>query len=198
MVSGPDRRPPGAEFPAVLAAALAGEEWAAAVLFDDLHPRLVRFLRAQEPRVAEDLVGDVWLAVAAGLGSFEGDEQGFRAWVFAIARRRLADHRRRMARRRTDVADTEVFAGRPSADAPDREALDRLSAGEAAELVASLLPRDQAEVVLLRVLGDLDAAEVAEVMGRSANWVRVTQHRALRKLEEHFARDLSEHLDARM
>lgn len=187
----------GVDFPSVLAAARAGEEWAAAVLFGDLHPRLVRFLRSQEPRAADDLAGDVWLAVAAGLGSFEGDEQGFRAWVFTIARRRIVDHRRRSARRRTDVADAAAFDARPSADAPDREALDRISAGEAAELVVSLLPPDQAEVVLLRVLGDLDAAQVAEVMGRSANWVRVTQHRALRKLSEHFARDLSQHLDAR-
>jgi DNA-directed RNA polymerase specialized sigma24 family protein len=46
------------------------------------------------------------------------------------------------------------------------------------------LPPDHAEVVLLRVLGDLDAAHVAEVMGRSVSWVRVTQHRALRRLAE--------------
>jgi RNA polymerase sigma-70 factor, ECF subfamily len=51
-------------------------------------------------------------------------------------------------------------------------------------LMFELLPRDQAEVVLLRVLGDLDADQVAEIMGRSANWVRVTQHRALRRLAD--------------
>lgn len=183
----PGRPPAGDDFAAVLAAARDGDEQAAAVLFDDLHPRLVRFLRAQEPRAADDLAGEVWLAVASGLGGFEGDEDGFRAWVFSIARRRLADHRRRAARRRTDVAGAETFAERASADAPDREALDRLAAGEAAELVVKLLPPDQAEVVLLRVLGDLDARQVAEVMGRSPNWVRVTQHRALRRLSEHFS-----------
>jgi DNA-directed RNA polymerase specialized sigma24 family protein len=34
----------------------------------------------------------------------------------------------------------------------------------------------------LRVLADLGVDEVAAIMGRTANWVRVTQHRALRRL----------------
>jgi len=55
--------------------------------------------------------------------------------------------------------------------------------GQAAiDLIARTLPADQAEVLTLRILGDLDVAHVAELMGRDANWVRVTQHRALRRL----------------
>jgi RNA polymerase sigma-70 factor (ECF subfamily) len=44
------------------------------------------------------------------------------------------------------------------------------------------LTAEQAEVVLLRVVAGLDAAEVAQIMGHSTGWVRVTQHRALRRL----------------
>ena len=44
------------------------------------------------------------------------------------------------------------------------------------------LPTDQAEAVLLRVVGDLPAATVAEMMGKSAANVRVLQHRGLRRL----------------
>ena len=53
-----------------------------------------------------------------------------------------------------------------------------------ADLVMRLLPPDQAEVVLLRVLADLDVDEVAELLDRTSNWVRVTLHRALRRLAE--------------
>jgi RNA polymerase sigma-70 factor (ECF subfamily) len=172
------------EFEAVLAAAQAGQEWAVAVLFRDLQPRLLRFLRAQEPRVADDLAAEVWLAVASGIGGFAGDEQGFRAWVFTIARRRLIDQGRRAVRRRTDVSEAGVFERLAASDAPEREAIDKLAAQDAVTLVFELLPHDQAEVVVLRVLGDLDAEQVAEIMGRSANWVRVTQHRALRRLAD--------------
>lgn len=172
------------EFEAVLAAAQEGQEWAVTVLFRDLQPRLLRFLRAQEPRVADDVAAEVWLAVASGIGGFSGDEPGFRAWVFTIARRRLIDHARRAVRRRTDVSESGVFERLEASDAPEKEAIDNLGAQDAVTLVFELLPHDQAEVVLLRVLGDLDADQVAEIMGRSANWVRVTQHRALRRLAD--------------
>jgi RNA polymerase sigma-70 factor (ECF subfamily) len=44
------------------------------------------------------------------------------------------------------------------------------------------LPRDQAEIVTLRVVAQLDVAEVAEITGKTANHVRVLSHRGLRQL----------------
>jgi len=177
----------------VLAAAHAGEAWAAEVLFRDLQPRLLRFLRATEPRMADDLAGEVWLAIARGLRSFEGDLSGFRAWVFTIARRRVADHRRIAVRRATDATDFDgADALLPLGESTEQQVLQQLSAQEAADLVTALLPPDQAEVLLMRVLGDLDVAHVAAVLDRPANWVRVTQHRALRKLAEHFPENFAE------
>jgi RNA polymerase sigma-70 factor (ECF subfamily) len=46
------------------------------------------------------------------------------------------------------------------------------------------LSDEQLEVVLLRVVGDLDASQVAALLGRTENWVRVTQHRAVQRLAE--------------
>ena len=43
------------------------------VLFRDLHPRLSRYVRALEPRAADDLLGESWLAIAKGLPTFQGD-----------------------------------------------------------------------------------------------------------------------------
>ena len=48
-------------------------------------------------------------------------------------------------------------------------------------LVAGLVP-DQAEAVLLRVLGGFDVTEVARIMGKSPGSVRVLCHRALKRL----------------
>jgi RNA polymerase sigma-70 factor (ECF subfamily) len=122
------------------------------------------------------------MAVATGLSRFEGNGTGFRAWVFSIARRRIADHRRRGVRRNTHPVDDEILGQTPAVDDPEHEVVGQLSAQQAAELVVATLPADQADVILLRVLADLGVDEVAEVMGRTANWVRVTQHRALRRL----------------
>jgi len=177
----------------VLAAAHAGDAWAAEVLFRDLQPRLLRFLRATEPRMADDLAGEVWLAIARGLRAFEGDLAGFRSWVFTIARRRVADHRRTAVRRATDVTDLDgADTLLPASESSEHLVLQHLSAQDAADLVTALLPADQAEVLLMRVLADLDVAHVAQVLDRPANWVRVTQHRALRRLAEHFAEKFPE------
>lgn len=174
-------------FAEVLAGARTGEAWAAETLFLDLQPRLLRFLRSTEPRMADDLAGEVWLAMARGLAAFEGDLAGFRAWVFTIARRRLADHRRTAVRRATDPVDHEFFRDRSSGEPGDDSmsvVTDRMSAQEAVDLIVATLPADQSEVLVLRIVADLDVAHVAEIMGRTANWVRVTQHRALRRLAE--------------
>jgi RNA polymerase sigma-70 factor (ECF subfamily) len=87
-------------FDAVLSAAQQGEDWAVAKPVRDVRPKLARFLELREPRAAEDIESEVWLAVAQGLARFSGGEEQFRAWVFSIARRRLADFRRTAIRRR--------------------------------------------------------------------------------------------------
>ena len=169
-------------FDAVVAAARRGDSEAFEKLFRELQPRLLRFLRSMEQRAADDLAAEVWLAVAARISRFEGNWADFRAWVFAIGRKRLADHRRTAVRRRTDPVDRAAFSSHHAEDAPENETVDKLSGQEAASLITSVLPGDQAEVVLLRVLADLDVDQVAGILQRSPNWVRVTQHRAVANL----------------
>lgn len=173
-----------ASFPAVLVASKNGEAWAAEQLFIDLQPRVLRFLRSVEPRAADDLAGEIWLAMARGINTFEGELAGFRAWVFTIARNRVADHRRSAVRRATDPTDHSLFNERAGDADTAALAIERMSAQDAIDLIAASLPEDQAEVLTLRIVADLDVAHVAEVMGRTSNWVRVTQHRALRRLAQ--------------
>jgi RNA polymerase sigma-70 factor (ECF subfamily) len=170
------------DFDAVLAAAQQGDERAVTTLYRSLRPRLAGYLRARESRGAEDIEGEVWLAVAQGLTRFRGDEDAFRAWVFSIAHRRLADYRRRAARRATVPLPNEAMP-QASGDDPEDVVLERLSAAEATAFVTATLSPDQAEVVLLRVIGGLDVQQVAEILGKQPGTIRVIQHRALRRLQ---------------
>jgi RNA polymerase sigma-70 factor (ECF subfamily) len=172
----------GDEFAQVLDAARSGADWAVAVLYRDVNPPLLRYLQARAPDVADDLAGEVWMAVATKLAGFEGDESGFRGWVFTIAARRVIDHRRRRARRRTDPVPNEVLATRQGA----ADITDDVSSQAAVRQLVAGLPPEQAEVVLLRVVGGFSAAEVAEMTGRSPGSVRVLQHRALQRLAQRF------------
>jgi len=155
-------------------------------MFRTYQPLLLRYLRSQEPRVADDLAGEVWLAAAAQIRDFRGDERGYRAWLFTVARRRVLDHRRRGIRRRTDVADPTSFLdiSAPGRDPAD-QAVDGVDAAAAVDLIARVLPPEHAEVVILRTVADFTAGEVATLLGRTESWVRVTQHRALQRLAAH-------------
>ncbi len=172
------------DFDRVLDAAVQGDEQALTTLYRGIYPRFVRYAAAVAPESAEDVAADAWLDVAGGLGRFHGDEAAFRAWAFTIARRRLLDLLRTRARRRTEPVDPHQLADpRAVADVED-EALASLGCSWAIRFITSTLSPDQADVVLLRVLGDLDVRQVASIVGKRPGTVRVLQHRALRRLAE--------------
>jgi RNA polymerase sigma-70 factor, ECF subfamily len=176
-----------AEFADVLEAARQGSHQAIAVLWRELHPRLLLFLRGLDPVAAEDVEAETWFVAARDLADFDGDERQFRAWMFTIARNRLIDWRRYEARR-PGVAVTPEALDRPADDDPAATALDAVGAEAAIALVRACLPPDQAEVILLRVVGGLQAAEVAAIVGKRSGTVCVLQHRGLRQLADQITR----------
>jgi RNA polymerase sigma-70 factor, ECF subfamily len=125
--------------------------------------------------------------VTRNLGAFTGDAADFRRWVFTIVKRRLIDSRRAAARRVVADAGPPTANGLAAGDDTATAALDGLSGDEAIRRVAALLPAEQAEVVLLRVVGGLGTDEVARLTGRPPGTVRVLQHRGLRRLKEGLA-----------
>lgn len=176
---------PDGQFNRILRAAQAGDQEALAKLYTAIQPAISRYIRAREPRDAEDLASDVWLDVASGLDRFAGEEEGFRAWAFTIARRRMIDHRRKRSRR-MEIA-LEARHDRAGGDV-EAEAIGGLTTAAALESVGRL-PEEQADIVLLRVLGGLSAEEVGAIIGKRPGTVRVIQMRALRRLARELERD---------
>jgi RNA polymerase sigma-70 factor (ECF subfamily) len=184
----------GDQFQGILTAAQDGGDWAVAILYRWLQPAVVSYLRARAGDDAEDLASETWLAVARALSTFSGDEAAFRSWVFTIAHRRLVDHHRASARRiRTrslTPAEGDGHEGRegpvelPGTDDPAAEVVAAVTGDAAVRRIVALLPPDQAEIVLLRVVAGLPVDEVAAITGRRPGTVRVLQHRALRRLAD--------------
>lgn len=167
--------------------ARGGDEWALTRLFRAFQPQLLGYLRHHAPDVADDLASETWLAAAKGLHSFEGEIGDFRAWLFTIARRRVADHYRSRARHPRQVLHGSERE--PSmADDTSSVVVEAMSSEEAIAALTRELSADQAEVVLLRVVADLSVDDVAKIMKRSPGSVRVLQHRALRTLGKVWAR----------
>ncbi len=170
--------------------ARAGDAHALGRLYDTYRDRVVRFAtgRLGDAEKAEDVTSETFESVLRNLGSYRAGTD-FEAWLFTIARRRVADHFRRRSRRREvglDEAATVHPEGSPvlPAVAGPEEAV--LAAERRAEVAGAFrrLRADQQEVLALRVLGGLSAVQVAEVLGKSEGAVRVAQHRALRSLRE--------------
>jgi len=162
--------------------ARAGDESGLAELWRDLHPRLLRYLRVRSRGSYEDVAAETWLHAVRDLASFDGNADGFRAWLFTLARHRAIDAARAAAARpMVSVPDFSGVGRQPSAAAAETDALERMSTDRAIAMVRRL-PPDQADMVMLRVVAGLDVAVVADIVGKSPGAVRVSVHRGLRAL----------------
>lgn len=173
------------DFADLVERAAAGDGSAITDLYQRHHRRLVRVLRAEVGDAAEDVASQTWLEVIGALRRFQGDERGFQALLYTIARRRVADHRRTQRRRpATPTAPEDLHAAADPAEPVDRAAVEGLAGDVAARRIVEIVGPDAGEIVLLRVVAGLSVEEVARIVGRSAGAVRVQQHRALKKLAE--------------
>ena len=171
----------GEDFAALLAAAQCGSEQAFSVLWRDVNPALLRYLRVVAAEHAEDVAAETWVQVVRGLPRFTGDEAAWRAWLFTTARRRLLDQVRLRRRHPSEPLDEISPMDIPRTAAAEQVAMDNM-ATELAMALLSKLPEQQAEVIFLRVVAGLDTEAVAEILGRSPGAVRVAAHRGLKKL----------------
>lgn len=174
--AGPERL--GQQFDAVLTAARAGAGWAAERLWRSLAPPVAGYLRVQGAAEPDDLTSDVFVAVFRGLGSFSGDEEQFRSWVFTIAYRRLVDERRRAGRRPQPASLAADSPDGPAAASAEHEALQRLGAERVRRICDQLVP-DQRDVLVLRLVAGLTVEQVAAAVGKSPGAVKALQRRAL-------------------
>ncbi len=161
----------------VLRAAQDGQAWALRVVFDELAPRVQGYLRSRGADEPEDLTSEVFLAVFPRLPTVTGGAAGLRTLVFSVAHARLVDDFRRRSRRPATAEYDPATDGR-AAPSSEEQALEQLSAERVRTLLA-VLPDDQRDVLLLRLVSDLTVEQVAEVIGRSAGAVKQLQRRGL-------------------
>jgi RNA polymerase sigma-70 factor (ECF subfamily) len=159
-----------------------GDEEAYRELVRCYGPRLRYYLRKLLPRGdrTDDLLQEVWIDVFRQLPRLE-DAGAFPAWVYRIARGKVALELRRNGRALPSSDDVDHAA------ASDDE--DDFSPEEAARVHAALdrLPPDGREVLVLRFLEDMSYEEISLVIGCPLGTVRSRIHyakQALRKLLE--------------
>lgn len=173
-------------FIALLAAARQGDEAAWQELYGGLAPVVLGYLRANAAPDPEDVLSEVFLQVARDIGKFEGEERGFRSWVFTIAHHRLIDARRHSARRPVELSPDPPEPGGVADDAAE-EALANIGTEEVNRVLEALSP-EQRSVLLLRVIGDLSIEDVAKAVGKRTGAVKALQRRGLAAVKRELGR----------
>ena len=192
----------------------AGDAGAFGDLVADLNPLLTRLALAHvsSPGVAEEVVGDTWIAVIEGLDGFEG-RSSLRTWIVQILLNKARTRGKRESRTLPfsslgreggddgPSVDPDRFQG-PNGEYPGHWSHppvawsapeERLASDEAREVmlraIADLPPRQQ-EVLVLRDIQGLSSEEARNALEVEETNQRVLLHRARSKvraaLEEHF------------
>jgi RNA polymerase sigma factor (sigma-70 family) len=154
-------------------------------LYRDHEREILRYAlrRSAEPQDAADVVAETFLVAWRRLGEVPIDAEA-RLWLYATARRVLANHQRGI-KRRCRLAERlrdELRQQLPLQPAPGRPVLDAL---------ADMGNADR-ELLMLVAMEELSPSEAARVLGVSAMAVRTRLHRARRRLRARLAEESEE------
>jgi RNA polymerase sigma-70 factor (ECF subfamily) len=135
--------------------------------------------RVGDPHDAEDLTAQVFTEALEGLLAGRYQENGrFVAWLYSIARHKLADFYRQRVSLPFDDQITSAPDFLAGIENSDRRA-------RIAGLLASL-DADRQELLRLRFIAGLSFAEIAALDGRSEAAIKMSVYRALAWLREHW------------
>lgn len=150
-------------------------------LFEALYDDLVRFVqrRVDEPLV-EDVVAEVFLVAWRRFSDVPDGVAHARPWLFAVARRTLANAHR--GRRRAAALALRVSTQPRAAD--DEEPAAVVHRVDLARAFAQLSPRDQ-EALALVAWDGLTPTEAAQILDVSVSAFSVRLSRARRRLRAH-------------
>lgn len=161
-----------------------GDSDAVGEVYVRLADRLLGYLtaRVHDRAMAEDLLEATFIELLQKGHTIRGGAASIKVWLFRAAHYNALDYLRKIKRRGEWLeADLTLF------DQPEgtRGPADRAEADDTASRVRAAmatLSGEQRQVLLLRYVAGLTAAEVADVMSKSDGAVRALQHRGERSL----------------
>lgn len=171
----------------LVARVIAGDRLAFTQLYDLYQDRVFRHVhyRVSQREDAKDLTQQVFLQSWRGLPKYRRTASPFLAWLFTIAHNVIVDFYRRS--KPVYYLEHEFREKRTGSD-PEHEAEVRWEQERVRKAVLRLKP-DQQQVIVLRFLENLDAGDVAAVLGKTESNVRVIQHRAVQELRRILERE---------
>lgn len=165
--------------------ARAGDEQALDALIERVQPQIYRFglKMCRHPEDAEDVLQETLLSLARAMRDFRG-EASISTWLYTVARNHCIRKRRTRAGAPTHVEPLDgARAIAESGPDPERQAAAQETWTQVEAALAELGPEAR-EVIVLRDIEGLSAAEVAQIQGTSVGAVKSRLHRARVELRE--------------
>ncbi|MCL4546107.1 MAG: sigma-70 family RNA polymerase sigma factor [Chloroflexi bacterium] len=145
------------------------------------------YFRSGDRAEAEDFTQQTFLQAWRALNRYRQGETPFVAWLLAIAHNVVVSAQRRSRIDRLPELAMETVAA--STDDPERVALLHADTEAVRHALRKLKP-DRQQVVVLRFFESMTVEEVASLLRKTPNHVRVLQHRALADLRRHLTAGL--------
>ena len=151
------------------------------VLFDRHHHAVMAYFMRRIPEEADalDATEDVFLVAWRKLDDVP-EGHATLLWLYGVARRVLANHRRgraRFARLRHKIAAQPVYPARD----PATEAIQSVQEEQMLEALTTLAEKDR-EVLLLTYWEQLPHEDIGRILGCSTEAVHVRRYRAVKRL----------------
>lgn len=164
----------------VVIQAKQGSSEAFSELYEFYFDRIYKFIffRVNHKEIAEDLAEDVFVKAWTRIKSVK--EQSFGGWLYQITKNTVIDYYRQK-KTTVDLQDVENILEYEHSIVDETNA--QYEQKRLLDLIRKLTP-DQQIVIKLKFLEELDNSEIAELISKSEGSIRVTQHRALQRLNE--------------
>ena len=163
-----------------------GETEAFGKLYDKHFSSIYRFvfLQIRHKSDAEDITQQVFLSAWQSVGRYRTRKNiPFSSWLYKIAKNAVIDHHRT----KKEYIDIEMVAEKAFADTPELgKAIDDSSIFYIVKQSLNQLNNDEQGVLIMKFINELSNKEVGQILNKSEGAIRVIQHRALKKLKQHF------------
>jgi RNA polymerase sigma factor (sigma-70 family) len=153
-------------------------------LYELYAARLLAFVHRQIVSLhdAEDILLEVFLlAIQHAPVLLPLAEEKQRAWLWTVARHRIADYYRLLKRRKPGIPLESIDDIEDTLITPEQEIL-RVEKDAELQQMIQKLPQQQQRVLTLRFLAELPCSEIASIMGKSENATRTMLSRAMHTL----------------
>jgi len=159
-----------------------GDSKAYAHLFRQITPLLRAFVGKKLNNVqdAEDVVQEILLSIHNASHTYDADRP-FKAWMFTIARYRLADHLCALYAKIKKGGDVN-FEDEAYQLSTSENVTETYEKREYLGKIMNMLPKKQQKIVTMMKIEGYSAQETAEKMNMSESAVKVSAHRAYKVL----------------